>query len=129
MRSRKITTGTAIAALALSGAAALAAEASSLPAAGINIMKQPVQVQPNSRFSISGFVGARPVDPKGATITFTAVRGHGKRPTVTVKEDKYTAFHARVFAGDGKVVQYRLTFKLAGWQTVSVKTKVINVSK
>jgi hypothetical protein len=28
-------------------------------------MKQPVKVRPNSRFSISGFVGARPVNPRG----------------------------------------------------------------
>jgi hypothetical protein len=74
-------------------------------------------------------VGARPVDPKGGTVTFTAIRGRGKRPTVTVREDRYKAFNARLWAGNGKVVQYRVTFKLAGWRSERVKTSLIEVSK
>jgi hypothetical protein len=129
MKLRTIILGTAIAAFALSGAGALAAGASSLPQPDIHGITQPVKVRPNSSFSISGFVGARPVDPKGGTFTFTAIRGHGNRPTVTVKEDKHKAFKAKLRAGDGRVVQYRVTFKLAGWRSVSVKTKLIEVSK
>lgn len=102
---------------------------SSLPWAAITITKQPVKVRPDRRFWISGFLGSRPVDPQGGTVTLKAIRGQGKRPTVTVKRDRHKGFSARVWAGNGKVVQYRITFKAADFRSRPVNSRLIKVSK